>query len=94
MSQGSLGFATHDPAESLDYTIDWSEVLAVGESVSVATWSVATGLTKGAESIVSPYSTVWLSGGTAGTRYLVDCQITTSASRIFNRSFEVRVEHK
>jgi hypothetical protein len=74
--------------------IDWSDVLGAAETVSTATWTVPSGLTKGTESIASPNTTVWLSAGAAGTIYTVECKVVTSGGRTFDRSFEIKVEQK
>jgi len=81
-----------DPNATLDFKVDWSEWLDVGESVTAATWLVPSGLT---EETSPPYgqltdatsSTIWLSGGEAGGAYLVTCRVTTSSDRIDDRSF-------
>lgn len=39
----------------------------------------------------STTATVWLSSGTAGVKYLVTCRMTSSAGRIIDDSFQVRV---
>lgn len=78
---------THDPNANLDYTIDWSRYLVSGETISVSSWVVPAGVTKGSDTINSPLTTVWISGGTAGTSYSITNRITTSAGRIDDRTF-------
>ena len=91
----SLGTKTKDPDETLDYPIDWSHVLTTGETVASAAWDVPTGLTQPrAPTLVTPLTTVWLSGGTDGVSYIVGCLMTTSAGRVFDRSFTLKVRQK
>jgi hypothetical protein len=63
-----------------------------GATISTATWTVPTGITKdssnqsqvvihGVTYAVNTVCTVWLSGGTAGVDYTLTCTIVTSDSR-------------
>lgn len=83
-----------DPGENLDYGIDWSDWLAAGETISTSVWTVAAGLTKGSDSNTTTTTTVWLSGGTAGTTYRVENAVTTNASRTGVRSFLIVVQDR
>lgn len=86
-----------DPADKLDYQVDWTPHLASGETISAVAWTVETGLTKSsspAESNTTTTATVWLEGGTAGGDYDVACRITTNQGRIIERTFNVRVENR
>jgi len=85
-----------DPDEVLDYKFDWSSWLASGETISTATLSVESGLTKDSDSITdsSTSVTVWLSGGTAGQKYTVSCKITTSDSRTAERTLNIRMQQR
>ena len=71
-----------DPSAVLDFSIDWSGWLASGDSISTSTWSVATGITDdGGSTNVAGVTTVWLSGGTAGSAYDVTNTIVTADGR-------------
>jgi hypothetical protein len=85
-----------DPEAILDWVFDWSQWLAVGETISTRTVTVATGLTKDSDSITgtSTTVTVWLSGGTAGVSYTVACKITTSSARTDERTITIRVRQR
>lgn len=78
-----------DPADVLDYTVDWSAWLAVGETISTSAFTVASGITLDSESNTTTTATAWISGGTAGTTYTITSQITTSAARTAERSFTI-----
>lgn len=83
-----------DPADVLDYTIDWSEELAAAEpddAIAAVLWTVPAGITQGATATVGARTTVWLSGGTAGADYTVACKITTEQGRVIERSRKIRV---
>lgn len=83
-----------DPHAKLDYGFDWSNWLASGETISASVWTVPTGITEESDQRGDDSVTVWLSGGTAGESYTIACKITTSASRIDERSFVVQVENR
>ena len=89
-----------DPSAVLDYVFDWSEEwLATGETIALhpdtgqklITITVPTGITLDSWSESDGEITVWLSGGTVGTTYRVECEITTSAGRKDERSMWIRV---
>jgi hypothetical protein len=84
-----------DPNSTLDYGFDWSQWLDSGEVI--AGYIITTGC-----GITNVYSTsttagsviVWLSDGTAGNRYSVACKITTSGSRIDERTIKIDVRDR
>ena len=83
-----------DPNEVLDYKFDWdTNYLETGETISSATVTVESGITKDSDAITDSDRTVtvWLSGGTANNEYTVTCQIVTSLSRTAERSIFIRV---
>jgi len=84
---------TKDPNAVLDYQIDWSTWLGT-DTISSATWTVATGLTKTTDSKTTTTTTVWLSGGTVGTTYSVACRIVTAGGRTDDRTVQIKVEDK
>lgn len=90
------GWPYKDPSEVLDYSIRWSKLLSSGETISTATWTVPSGLTNVSSVIDSTHkdTTIWLSGGTSGQYYSISCQITTSASRTFERTATLGVKEK
>lgn len=85
-----------DPNAVLDYRVDWSSWLAGGETISTSAWTVPTGITEVNDaghptSSTTTTATIWLSGGTDGTRYRVTNRITTSQGRTEDRSIYVSV---
>ena len=83
-----------DPQSVLDYGFDWSDWLADGETILTSTWTVTTGLTKDSDSSNDTATTIWVSGGTAGTSYTITNHITTSAGREDDRSHVLKVKDR
>lgn len=83
-----------DPDERLDYTELWTDFLASGETISSVSWTVPSGLTNYSTSNTTTTATIWLTGGTHGQEYLVAGKVTTSASRIAERSFKIICRNK
>lgn len=83
-----------DPAAVLDYAIDWSEWLGA-DTIATSTWTVPSGVTKGADSHTTTTATVWISGGRQGSSpYVITNRITTAAGRTDERSIEIPVEQR
>ncbi|GAB3884691.1 phage fiber-tail adaptor protein [Terrabacter terrigena] len=86
-----------DPQAKLDYAVDWTAWLQPSETITTSTWTVPAGLTKAsspAESVVGGKATVWLSGGTAGTRYDVTNHIITNQGREDERTLVILVNDR
>jgi hypothetical protein len=79
-----------DPAAVLDYTVDWSNWLGLDKITSVV-WTVPAGIGNAGTSNSGTAATIWISGGTAGTNYIVTCLVTTLAGRTDERSFQLTV---
>jgi hypothetical protein len=80
-----------DPSAVLDWNFNWTNWLASAETISTATVTVGSGLTKDSQSNTTTTVTVWLSGGTLGTTYEVTCRITTNQGRTDERTIGIRV---
>jgi hypothetical protein len=85
--------AEKDPQAILDYSIDWTSWLGL-DTIQTSTWMVPTGITKPSDSLVGALATVWLSGGTVGTSYIVTNRVVTAGGRTDERSITVRVIDK
>ena len=83
-----------DPSAVLDYVFDWTEWLAAAETITSHTVTVPTGMTLESSTAASGIVTAWLSGGTVGTTYRVECLITTSAGRTDERSLWITVQER
>lgn len=84
-----------DPDARLDYMRDWSDWLApVGDTIETSEWIVPDGLEASEESHDDTTATVWLAGGTVGTRYEITNRITTAGGRIDDRSFNITIRDR
>ena len=82
-----------DPNATLDYTISWPLWLD-GDTITTSSWTATTGITIASSSNTTTAATVWLSGGTASTRYTVTNRVTTAGGRIDDRSIYINVREK
>jgi hypothetical protein len=82
-----------DPDGLLDFTVDWSEWLGT-DTISTSTWVVASGITRNADSRTTTAATIWLSGGTVDTDYVVTNRITTAAGRTEDRTLVIEVRQR
>lgn len=82
-----------DPAAILDYSIDWSTWLPTGDTIDTATWTSSDAAlvieASPAPSVASGIATVWISGGVAGVRYRLTCQVETTAGRVDERTVTI-----
>ena len=89
-----------DPEAVLDFTFDWTSWLGGSETISSRTITISCSeessptLTKDSDSEASGVVTVWLSSGTAGKKYKVECKISTNESRTDERTMMVRVQER
>jgi len=76
-----------------------------GATISTATWTVPTGITKDSDNEnavtidaisygANTVATIWLSSGAANTDYTIECKITTSDSRTLTQSIVVPVRER
>lgn len=83
------------PDAVLDYTLDWSDMLASGESISSSAWGTSspTGLTVDSDSETATTTTVFVSGGTGGVEYMLKNTIVTdnATPRTFTKTIIVPV---
>lgn len=71
-----------DPSAVKDYTIDWSTWLETGDTLTSSSWTADdAGITIDSDDETTTTGTVWLSGGTAGTSYVLTNEIATAAGR-------------
>ena len=87
-----------DSGSTLDYTIDWTDWLATGETVSSVSYTVPSGITtrtaigSAATATTSTTTRVTLTGGTNDTIYTIKASMATNQGRTVVRNFRVRVE--
>lgn len=90
---------TKDPDDRLDYTKDWAAEAPEGpwldpdDVIAASVWVVEPGtLDSDTPSLTDTTTTIWLTGGTDGQRYVVTNRITTAEGRIKDHSFIIKVE--
>ncbi len=87
-----------DPASSVDYSVDWSEWLSASESIASTTWSIdpssASAPSLGVETTSDTTRSVFVSGGTLGERYRLNCRIQTDGGRTADRSLIIRIAER
>ena len=82
-----------DPDDTDDFTLDWANVLASGETISaLAVAVISGGVTAASSSISGVLTTARVSGGSAGTDAVIRFRITTSTSRQLDESLTIHVE--
>lgn len=80
---------TKDPNAKLDYTIDWSAWLPDGDTIVSMTPTADAGITIDSSSNTVATSTVWLSGGVAGSSYDVTMHVVTNGGREDDRTITI-----
>lgn len=81
-----------DPNAIEDFSINWADHFAAGETIATSTFAVPAGLTKASESNTTTKGIVQLSGGTLHVEYLVVNHIATNQGREFDQTLIVRIE--
>lgn len=81
------------PAEEIDYRIDWSRVLQSeqDESITSVVWTAPPGITADNQSNGPTQTTIWLTGGTIGQTYVIQCRIATDWGRTFDQSVSIKI---
>ena len=80
-----------DPNAVIDYWIDWSKWLRGNDTVLTSEWIVPAGITQDSEANDTTTTTIWLSGGTAGSTYSLTNRITTAQGRTQDKTITIRV---
>lgn len=95
-----LNWGVKDPDEVLDYQIDWAKPgdsrLEAGETLLTCNFTVSTGdvVIDSQDFVGTGLTTVWLSGGTSGTRNTILCRVTTSSGRTYDLSSHLRIRDR
>ena len=82
-----------DPDDITDWGCDWTDWLQDGEVLTASSWILPTGLVNTQETLTTTTTSVFISGGVAGTKYLITNRIST-ATRTEDRSMYIRCEEK
>lgn len=89
----ALQWPDKDPNEVLDYVLDWSAVLAPGDTISTSAWIVPAEVTKDSDTASDDATTIWLSGGAVG-QYLFTNRITTAGGRTFDQTVGLDIRER
>ena len=76
--------AQKDPNEVTDFAIKWKDWLA-GDTISTSSWTVPDGITKVSDTKTDDVATIWVSGGTDGSDYVLLNTIVTTGTRTEER---------
>ena len=87
----NLKWPDKDPDEVLDYTVNWTARIDP-DTISTSTWLVPVGITKNSDSHTTTVTTIWLSGGTIGTKYTLTNRIVTIGGRTMDQSIDIKVK--
>ena len=82
-----------DPDDVLDYKINWATWLD-SDTLSSATWTVPSGITKDSQSNTTTTATIWLSSGAAGQTYEITCRGVTAGGRTKDWTIGIRVKEQ
>lgn len=83
-----------DPEAVLDFVWDWSELLDGTDEIASHTITAPDGITVNSSSNDASTVTVWLSGGTAGADYGVECKVVTNDGRTDERTMTIAVRER
>lgn len=89
----NLGSFTKQPAEVVDYDLDYTDWLTAGDNVvsSVITVDIV-GLTIVSVLINDPRVKIWVSGGTDKVTYKLTVTTTTDEGRVKQDEFKIKVK--
>jgi hypothetical protein len=102
----SLQWPPKDKDETLDYSLDWSRALEGGETIVSVAWflvddlnqkvpllpgSTVSSLTNVTQTNTSTVATIYLSQGQDNRQYKLYCTITTSQSRVKERTVTIKI---
>ena len=82
-----------DPNATLDYIVNWLPYLGV-DTISTSAWTIPSGVTSPLQANSTTTATVWLSGGTVGTRYALTNRVTSAGGRTDDRTIYVKVKER
>lgn len=91
----SLLWPPKDPAETLDYDLDWTLRLA-GDVILSSVWTSQPGIALAvvSSSFLGPITKIWLSGGVIGQTYTLVNTITTGLGDIMDESVQILMQSK
>jgi len=92
VAPAALNWPAKDPGDTLDYRLDISPALVGNEGDAIATLDVTISpanpgdLAASSVAADGPIAIIWLSGGQAGTVYVITLRVSTMSGRTLQRS--------
>lgn len=84
-----------DPQEILDYSVDWSNLIAPDDSVQGYDFAITSGdVVIDQMARIENVTTVWLSGGTTSVGSSILCKMNTVNGRQFERTVKIKIKEK
>ncbi|MBK7491164.1 MAG: hypothetical protein IPI17_03465 [Nitrosomonas sp.] len=81
--------AQQDKDSFLDYSLDWSDWLAEGDSIASSIWSADVGPVLSSATIFGSLTTTWVQGGVAGMWYAITNTVTSAQGRTDQRTIRL-----
>ena len=80
-----------DPYAILDYSLDWTNWMPAGDTITSISVTAQTGITIDSTTNTDYIATANISGGTAGTIYNIEFKIVTTNGLRDSRNFRIKV---
>ena len=86
-------WAQQDKDAFLDYSIDWTDWLALspGDTINTSTWSTDASLTLNSPGVVGSVASVWVQGGTAWTWYAITNTVVSNQGQRDQRTIRMQI---
>jgi hypothetical protein len=86
-------FYVQDPAEKVEYQVNWQNGVPDGATIATSAWSTGT-LNLSGTNVDGLFTVASLTGGLEGYRYVVENTITLSTGEIYKESLFIYFEKK
>lgn len=95
VSDASGPYLVRDPRSRLPVSVDWSAWLTQeATTIASSVWSIETGMVVDTPSATTTVASIYVSGGAAGSTYVLRNTITTASGLIDSRSIRVIVKDR
>jgi hypothetical protein len=82
-----------DPVDVEVFSVDWTEALESGETISSCAFTLQSGITLVRSYASGKISYGWISGGTLGTLYVAEATVTTSLGLTYQKDLIIDVRY-
>lgn len=89
-----LGTKIKDPSDVLDYDITYEDWITDDDTITTVVTSVSPAgeLAVDSAQVATPDVKIWVSGGVAGSTYEITVTASTTAGRVKEETFKLRVK--